>query len=71
MRVLLKGTCIYSLGAWAYSVIQTWLTPQWAYSDFSRYIPIPLDLVAILAFCVSFASYVGMYNLVDNDIQMS
>jgi hypothetical protein len=57
---LLKGIWIYSLILWLYIVADN-LIYNFAhqYMPLSNYVPIPEDLIAVLAFAVSFLSFVS------------
>lgn len=53
-----KGVWIYSLILWGYIVADLFAFPQYQYSAISRYISIPQNLIADIAFPVSFVSFV-------------
>jgi hypothetical protein len=57
---LLKGVWIYSLILWLYIVVDN-LIYNFAhqYDPLSNYVPIPEDLLALLAFAASFLCYLG------------
>ncbi|HUK75718.1 MAG TPA: hypothetical protein VLU99_07985 [Nitrososphaerales archaeon] len=55
---ILLGAWIYSLIAWAYIVIDSFLFPPYQYLPISKYIPIPENVLADLAFPVSFVCFV-------------
>lgn len=55
---LLKGIWIYTLILWAYVVLDTFLFPIYQFQGISKWIPIPQNILADLAFPVSFVSFV-------------
>ncbi len=55
----LKGLWIYTLLLWAYIVADMFVFPQYQFAPISRLLPIPQDLLAIIAFPVSFLAFVG------------
>jgi len=55
----LKGIWIYTLILWVYIVADMFAFPQYQYGAISRLIPIPQNLIAIIAFPVSFLAFVG------------
>ncbi|MDG6994434.1 MAG: hypothetical protein JRN52_00810 [Nitrososphaerota archaeon] len=58
MISLLKGIWIYALIIWAYIVLDTFLFPEYQFLGISKWIPIPQNIVADLAFPVSFLAFV-------------
>ena len=54
----LKGLWIYSLILWTYIVADMFVFPQYQYSAISRLVPIPQNLIAVVAFPISFLSFV-------------
>jgi hypothetical protein len=54
----LKGLWIYTLILWAYIVADMFVFPQYQYSAISRIVPIPQNLIAVVAFPISFLSFV-------------
>jgi hypothetical protein len=61
LRVLTKGIMravwVFSLLAWGYVIIDRWVNPQLQKADLSPFVPVPQDVVGILAFVVGFASF--------------
>ncbi len=55
---LLKGIWIYSLITWAYIVADMFVFPQYQTLGISKYVPIPQNILADVAFPVSFLSFV-------------
>lgn len=55
---LLLGVWIYSLIAWAYIVIDSFIFPPYQYLPISKYIPIPENILADIAFPLSFVCFV-------------
>jgi hypothetical protein len=55
---LLLGIWIYSLVLWAYIVVDSFLFPAYQYLNLSWYVPIHENVLADLAFPVSFISFV-------------
>jgi hypothetical protein len=55
---LLKGIWIYSLLLWGYIVADMFVFPQYQFSSISRLIPIPQNLIADVAFPISFLAFV-------------
>jgi len=56
---LLKGLWIYSLILWAYIAVDRFIFPQFQFDNLSLYVPIPEDLIAVIAFPVSFLAFVA------------
>ncbi|MGH2639095.1 MAG: hypothetical protein ACRDF4_07435 [Rhabdochlamydiaceae bacterium] len=56
---LLKGIWIYTLILWAYIVLDMFLFPAYQYLGISKFIPIPENLLADVAFPMSFLSFVA------------
>jgi hypothetical protein len=56
---ILKGAWIYLLILWAYIVIDMFLFPEYQYLGISRYIPIPENLLADIAFPISLVCFIG------------
>jgi len=56
---LLKGIWIYSLILWAYVVLDMFLFPSYQLMGISKWIPIPENILADIAFPVSFACFVA------------
>jgi hypothetical protein len=54
-----KGVWIYCLILWAYIVGDMFVFPQYQFSGISRLIPIPQNLIADLAFPLSFVAFVA------------
>lgn len=54
-----KGVWIYSFILWAYIVADMFVFPQYQFSGISRLIPVPQNLIADLAFPLSFISFVA------------
>jgi len=63
----LKGLTFYALFLWAYIVADMFVFPQYQYSGISRFIPIPQNLIAVIAFPKSFFAFVGWQYLRNND----
>jgi hypothetical protein len=55
----LKGLWIYTLILWGYIVADMFVFPQYQFDAISRLVPIPQNLVAIIAFPISFLAFVG------------
>lgn len=55
----LKGLTIYTLILWAYIVADMFVFPQYQYSPISRLIPIPQNLIGVIAFPTSFFAFVA------------
>jgi hypothetical protein len=55
----LKGVWIYTLMLWIYIVADMFAFPEYQYSAISRFIPIPQNLIAVVAFPVSFLAFVA------------
>jgi hypothetical protein len=55
---LLQGLWIYLLVLWGYIVIDTFVFPQYQFLGISEYIPIPQNVLADLAFPLSFVCFV-------------
>ena len=55
---LFQGVWIYSLILWAYVVIDSFLFPPYQYLAISNYVPIKQNILADIAFPVSFISFV-------------
>jgi hypothetical protein len=55
---LMLGVWIYSLILWAYIVIDSFLFPPYQYLPISNYIPIRENLIADVAFPLSFVCFV-------------
>lgn len=55
---VLKGLWIYGLVLWAYVVFAVYITPETQTLPLSYYVWIPTDLAGVLAFAVSFASFI-------------
>ena len=55
----LKGLWIYTLILWIYIVADMFMFPQYQFDAISRLVPIPQNLIAIIAFPVSFLAFVG------------
>ena len=56
---LLKGLWIYTLMLWIYVIADMFVFPQYQYAAISRLIPIPQNLIAVIAFPVSFFAFIG------------
>jgi hypothetical protein len=56
---VLKGIWVYSLLLWVYIVVSVLLRPEWQYFELSVYVPIRENILAVVAFAVSFVSFVG------------
>jgi hypothetical protein len=56
---LLKTTWVYGLITWLYVVSNLYVFPEFQFVDLSRYVPVPTDLVGIVAFAASAASFAG------------
>ena len=54
----LKGIWIYTLILWIYIVGDMFAFPQYQYGAISRFVPIPQNLIAVIAFPVSFLTFV-------------
>jgi hypothetical protein len=55
---LLQGLWIYLLVLWVYIVIDMFLFPQYQFLGISAYIPVPQNIIADLAFPLSFVCFV-------------
>jgi hypothetical protein len=55
---LFLGVWIYSLILWAYVVVDSFLFPPYQYLAISNYVPIKQNILADIAFPVSFISFV-------------
>ena len=55
---LLLGVWIYSLILWVYIVADSWLFPPYQYMSISNYIPIRQNIIADIAFPLSFVCFV-------------
>jgi len=55
----LKGVWIYCLILWGYIVADMFVFPEYQTLGISKYIPIPQNLIADLAFPISFLSFVA------------
>jgi hypothetical protein len=55
---LLLGIWIYTLVLWAYIVVDSFLFPAYQYLPISNFVPIRENLLADLAFPVSFVCFV-------------
>ena len=58
VSALLLGTWIYSLIAWAYIVVDSFLFPPYQYLAISKYVPIQENILADVAFPLSFVCFV-------------
>ncbi len=58
LSAFLLGISIYSLIMWAYIVIDSFLFPPYQYLPISMYIPIPQNIIADVAFPLSFVCFV-------------
>ena len=56
---LLKGTWIFSLILWAYIVADLFVFPSAQFGPISIHVPIPQDIIALIAFPISFVSFVA------------
>ena len=56
---LLKGIWIYALILWGYIVVDMFVFPPYQYLGISKFIPIPENLLADIAFPTSFLSFVA------------
>jgi hypothetical protein len=56
--VFFKALWIYSLILWGFIVLFFFVYPTDQYDQLSIYVPIPQNLLAILAFPVSFVSFI-------------
>lgn len=69
MRLTTKGALrtawTFSLLIWGYVVIDRWVNPQLQKTDLSPYVPVPQDLVGILAFVVAVVSFALWSSLPD------
>lgn len=54
----LLGAWIYTLILWVYVVADSFLFPPYQYLAISKYIPIPQNAIADLAFPISFVCFV-------------
>jgi hypothetical protein len=59
LRSLLKGLSIYSLLLWVYIVLSVLHNPGAQYFNLSVYVPVRQNLLAIVAFAVSFLCFIG------------
>jgi len=61
MKFALKGTLravwVFSLLAWGYTIIDRWVNPQLQKSDLSWFVPIPQDVLGIMAFVIGFVAF--------------
>jgi hypothetical protein len=48
---------VFSLLAWGYVLADRWVNPQLQKMNLSWFVPIPQDLIGILAFVVGFVSF--------------
>ena len=55
---LALGVWIYSLILWVYVVIDSFLFPPYQYLAISMYVPIPQNVIADVAFPLSFVCFV-------------
>ena len=69
----LKGLWIYTLILWIYIVADMFMFPQYQLDAISRLIPIPQNLIAIVAFPLSFLAFVGWEYVrrLDRDVRAS
>jgi hypothetical protein len=58
VSALLLGIWIYSLILWVYVVADSWLFPPYQYLPISNYIPINQNILADIAFPLSFGCFV-------------
>ena len=56
---VLKGITIYALLLWAYVALSVIVHPQWQFVNLSIYVPVQQDILALVAFVVSFLCFVG------------
>ena len=56
---LLKGLWIYCLILWAYIVADMFVFPQFQFGPITIYVRIPQDLIATIAFPVSFITFIA------------
>jgi hypothetical protein len=54
----LKGVWIYCLILWSYIVADMFVFPQYQFGGISKLIPIPQNLIADIAFPISFVAFV-------------
>ena len=54
----LQGLWIYLLVMWAYIVADKWLFPEYQFMAISVYVPLPQNLLADVAFPMSFVCFV-------------
>jgi hypothetical protein len=66
----LKGLWIYTLMLWIYNVADMFPFPQYQYAAISRLIPIPQNLIAVIALPVSFIAFIGWEYLRTLDIDL-
>ena len=59
LRSVLEGISIYSLLLWAYIVIVVIVRPRSQYFNLSIYVPVQQNILAVIAFAVSFLCFVG------------
>ncbi len=58
LKVLFEAIWLYSTVIWVYIAIENLVYPYMVYSsDFSYYIPIKTDLLALISFVISFISF--------------
>ena len=55
----LKGVWIYTLILWVYIVADMFVFPQYQYDAISRFIPIPQNLIGVIAFPLSFLAFIA------------
>ena len=55
---LFLGLWLYSLALWGWVAVNYYLLPQYQFSSLSIYVAIPNDLVAVVAFPLSFVFFV-------------
>ncbi|MGC8533815.1 MAG: hypothetical protein ACP5MV_04295 [Candidatus Parvarchaeum sp.] len=58
LKLLFEAIWLYSTAVWAYIAIENLIYPSMVYSsDFSYYIPIKTNLLALISFVISFLFY--------------
>lgn len=54
---VLRTAWTFSLLIWGYVIVDRWVNPQLQKLNMSPYVPIPQDLVGILAFVVALVTF--------------